>query len=98
MQIFHIDVLLLALGIVFGLYLAIADWVAIETRLKHGFYPGVAVYVVMLVLPLVLMAVFGTWTVTIVGFVVGFIISGMMFMKRVRESRFAYAHGDFDGC
>lgn len=96
MQIFHIDVLLLALGIVFGLYLAIADWMAIETRMKHGFYPGVAVYVTLLVLPLVLMAVFGTWTVTIVGFIVGFIISGMMYVKRYREARFAYAHGAFD--
>lgn len=98
MEVLHIDVLQLALGIVFGIFLAISDWIAIETRLKHGFYPGLAVYAAMLVLPLVLMAIFGTWTLTIVGFVVGLIISGMLFIKRYREARFAYMDNAFDDC
>lgn len=68
-----------------GLWLAAADWLAIETTRSRGRKVGLVVWLVAVLIPLAASLVFMSWKVALGAALVGTVLSGLAYWCKRQE-------------
>ncbi len=68
-----------------GFWLAVADWAAIDTRKSFGRTAGLTVWLIAVLAPLVGVAVFMSWKVSLGAAVLATLLSGLAFWCKRQE-------------